>query len=263
MIEPHDYKDKCWWCANKADSREHRFKKTDIIREFGKGPFKKGHLFKTEDNLNPENGLPIQGPNSTYLKFAKNICQKCNNERSQIFDHSYDKFMDYIKLNEDEIFISKEVNLNSVFGTNWNIYYHNLMKYFIKNICTRLADIGIKVEQKIIEYLDSSTPEIEFLELTFQIRTDWSEIYKHLKIIKEDFGYINASGIKGNQSKSLGSYYSLEGSLQYRWFQVKYTYDNRTFTPTNKVLIDPFLKLTEDYVTSPEEMKRVIKKNYR
>jgi hypothetical protein len=33
----------CWWCGNTADSREHRFKRTDIEREFGRGPYL-GHL---------------------------------------------------------------------------------------------------------------------------------------------------------------------------------------------------------------------------
>ena len=258
MIQRHDYKGKCWWCTNTADSREHRFKKADIIREFGKGPFKKGHVVKTDDGFDEKKGLPIQGPNSNYLKFSKNICQKCNNERSQPFDLAYDKFMDHLKANEDTIFDSKVINLQSVFGISWNTDYENLVRYFVKNISTRFADLGIKIEPEIIKYLNGNK-KLKFLDLSFQIRTDWAEVYKLLKETNKGFSYIHASGVEGRQSKSLGSYYFLGGTLQYRWFEVKYNYDSRTAIRTNKKLNTEMFKLVDAYKTSPDDIKKMIK----
>jgi hypothetical protein len=224
MIDPHDYIDKCWWCASKADSREHRFKKSDIVREFGRGPFDKGQVVKTKGDFDVDNGLPIQSPDSTYLKFSKNICQKCNSERSQAYDVAYDKFMSYIKENEGFIFETKEINLRAVFGDAWIKDYNNLMKYFVKNISTRFADVGVKIEQEIIDFLNGDG-ELKFLKFVFQINTEWVIFYKYLKTINEDYGYVHASGIEGRKSKSMGTYYWLGGVLQYRWFRVIYFYD--------------------------------------
>jgi len=262
MIELHDYIDRCWWCAQKANSREHRFKKSDIVREFGRRSFDKGEIVKIGEDFDVNNGLPIQGPNSIYLKFSKNICQKCNSEKSQLFDISYDKFMTYIKENEELIFESKEVNLRTVFGNNWKDDYNNLIKYFVKNISTRLADSGVKIEQEIIEFLNGDK-ELKFIDLVFQIRTDWVEFYKYLKTKNEDYGYVYASGIEGEKSISKGTYYWLGGLLQYRWFQMAYYYDKIKLDFTTDSHDSEILKLSESYRITPEEMRGNIIKNVR
>lgn len=262
MIDPHDYIDKCWWCSNNADSGEHRFKRSDIIREFGRGAYGKGEVVKTEGDFDVDNGLPIQGPKSTYLKFPKNICQKCNSERSQSFDFAYDKFMTYIKENEEMIFVSKVINLRTVFGDNWPTEYSNLIKYFVKSISTRFADAGVKIEPEIIEFLNGDR-DLQFFKLVFQIRTDWVEFYKHLKTKNEDYGYVHASGIEGRKSKSLGTYYWLGGVLQYRWFQVTYYYDKLRLNFPTDDQVSEFFRLTEDFTITPEAMRENIEKNAR
>jgi hypothetical protein len=30
---------RCWWCGAPADSREHKMKRSDIVREYGKPPY--------------------------------------------------------------------------------------------------------------------------------------------------------------------------------------------------------------------------------
>src|SRR2546423_12673051 len=35
----HDYAGTCWWRVGIADSREHKYKKSDLVREFGAGPW--------------------------------------------------------------------------------------------------------------------------------------------------------------------------------------------------------------------------------
>jgi hypothetical protein len=34
--------DPCWWCGVPADSREHKFKRRDLIREHGQAPYVRG-----------------------------------------------------------------------------------------------------------------------------------------------------------------------------------------------------------------------------
>lgn len=259
MITTYKYINACWWCANRADSREHRFKRSDIVREFGRGPFDKGEVVKTPGDFNVEQGLPIQAPNSTYLKFPANICQKCNNERSQPFDFSYDKFMTYIKKNEESIFESKVVDLSLVYGDRWPTDYTNLIRYFVKSISTRFATADIKIEPEIIEFLNEKKA-LQFYKLVFQIRTDWVEFYKHLKTLDEDYGFVHASGIQGSQSKSMGTYYWLGGILQYRWFQVTYCYDKIKLNFPTDHQNSEILRLDEVYNITPKKLKESIKK---
>jgi hypothetical protein len=29
----------CWWCGSPADSREHKLKRSDLVREYGRPPY--------------------------------------------------------------------------------------------------------------------------------------------------------------------------------------------------------------------------------
>lgn len=251
MIQKYDYENKCWWCNDIANSREHRFKRTDVVREFGNSPFPKGSVIKTPGNFIVDKALPIQGPNSNYLKFQINICHKCNSSRSRNYDIAYDKFMDYLKNNEETIFSTHEVNLYNVYGSNWRDGYSNLIKYYIKNICTRFAENMIFIEPEIINFLASES-HLNHLSINFQIRTDWAEFYKTIKSSNVDYGYLHASAIEAERSKSLGSYYWLGGFLQYRWFQVQYFYQKGNSHFQTYLYPNEIIKLTEFYVELPE-----------
>ena len=39
-VHRYDYAGRCWWCGQQADSGEHKHKRTDLVREFGRGPWK-------------------------------------------------------------------------------------------------------------------------------------------------------------------------------------------------------------------------------
>jgi 5-methylcytosine-specific restriction endonuclease McrA len=91
---------KCWICGNDADSGEHRIKKSDLITLHGKGPYKAGNsLVMIKDGKQ----IPIQGPNSKYLKYTQNLCEECNNSTTQKYDIAYSKFVTHLNTNENEI----------------------------------------------------------------------------------------------------------------------------------------------------------------
>jgi hypothetical protein len=49
----------CWWCRTApADSREHKLKRSDLVRQFGRGPYPE-LVSSREGQLRP-----VQGPNS-------------------------------------------------------------------------------------------------------------------------------------------------------------------------------------------------------
>jgi hypothetical protein len=58
----------CWWCRSApADSREHKLKRSDLVRQFGAGPFPE--LVSVRDRKT----RTVQGPNSTLAKFKRSI----------------------------------------------------------------------------------------------------------------------------------------------------------------------------------------------
>ena len=160
-IDRHDYKDKCWWCGSIADSREHKYKKTDIIREYGKGPFRGGSA-----PVRVYNGQKyfIQGPNSKEAQFEKNLCKHCNEAKSQPFDRAYDRLQNFIKINREFILDSKAIQFRDVYGTDWNKDLHNLMRYYIKHICCRMVSSNIKIDPNITDYLNGA-PEVAMYKL--------------------------------------------------------------------------------------------------
>ena len=81
---------KCWMCDDReADSAEHDKKRSDMIRGYGRGPYKgeRAPVLYRDGKF-----ADIQGPNSDLLKFGKSICQPCNNTHTQPFDLAYDRF---------------------------------------------------------------------------------------------------------------------------------------------------------------------------
>src|SRR6267378_4063620 len=41
-LEAFDYGGVCWWCSNPADSAEHKYKRSDVVAEFGRPPYHDG-----------------------------------------------------------------------------------------------------------------------------------------------------------------------------------------------------------------------------
>lgn len=146
-----DYAGQCWWCGSAADSREHRFKRADLLREYGRGPYTGDNAIVRgrEDRL-----TPVQGPNSRAVKFRPDLCQSCNTSRSQPFDRAYDGFIDYAVANEQRIQKTSSIQLSDVYGRNWRRARYDLVRYYVKHICCRLAEASIEVSPGLRAFLD-------------------------------------------------------------------------------------------------------------
>ena len=149
MVDKYDYKGLCWWCRNEADSGEHKYKKSDLLREFGKGPYEGNE--KLVRRISGEM-RKIQGPKSVEAKFESNLCQRCNNDMSQPFDIEYDKFVQFIKNNEDDIIDKKQFRFSDIYGQNWQDGRLNLLRYYVKHICCRLVSAKILIRDEIIGF---------------------------------------------------------------------------------------------------------------
>ena len=77
---------KCWICQiNEANSGEHKFKASDIKRNFGKRNL---NILYINQEINE-----IEKFNDDKLKFEKLICISCNNNGTRPHDDAYDIFI--------------------------------------------------------------------------------------------------------------------------------------------------------------------------
>src|SRR5450755_1536950 len=98
----------CWWCRAPADSREHKFKRSDLIREHGAAPYVGGAELSI---VGASGSIRARSNKSRPLKFKPNLCQACNNARSQPFDRAYDQFVSWIFAHDREVLYSRSVDL--------------------------------------------------------------------------------------------------------------------------------------------------------
>lgn len=88
----YDYAGRCWWCEAEADSREHKWKRSDIVRIYGPGPYGGELLWGNEHGQS----RILQGSRSSELKYKATLCQRCNNARSQPLDRAYDVWAGFV-----------------------------------------------------------------------------------------------------------------------------------------------------------------------
>jgi hypothetical protein len=124
----------CWICGNPADSREHKFKKSDVsLSSKSWAPsdqpyFVSGGIWRR-----------IQGPDSQLVKFEKVLCQKCNTTRTQPFDLAYERFADWVNRKGADLMTEPQIDFAEIYSDDWQNGVLNLLKYFAKHLGCRLA----------------------------------------------------------------------------------------------------------------------------
>ncbi len=151
----------CWWCdAGTANSAEHKFKRSDLARDFGRGAFlADGGLAEVSGRDNQVRR--IQGPSSRRLKFLPVLCARCNNTRSQPFDRAYDCFIEWVMSHEIRVLTERKIDLEDVFGPQWRPQTDDVRRYFVKHVGCRLAECAqrykVYVGADLIAFLDGGS----------------------------------------------------------------------------------------------------------
>ncbi|MGN6556422.1 MAG: hypothetical protein ACTHLH_00220 [Solirubrobacterales bacterium] len=152
---------RCYWCQERdADSREHMFKRSDLIREHGRGELRAGRTLvayrgeKTSEHRSTKNDA---------FKFSASLCSYCNNARSQPFDRAYDCFIEWIFENEEKVIADRYIDLEEALGFEWLEVSNNVLRYFVKHICCRLAETvhsegGTLLPKDALAFLDGGPP---------------------------------------------------------------------------------------------------------
>jgi len=158
----------CWICGNVSDSGEHRLKKSDLVRRYGKGPY------IGDDALihsgRDEKMRPLQGPDSKLLK-ENSLCKTCNSTFTQPFDNAYEQFISWIDSNAQSINQHRVVDFEKIYGVEWQTRQLNLFKYFAKSFGCQLVSSQRQVPEDVIDLLSKTHFETG-LYVTFSINED-------------------------------------------------------------------------------------------
>jgi 5-methylcytosine-specific restriction endonuclease McrA len=140
----------CWICGSIADSAEHRLKKADLVRAYGKGPYDGPsapvHVVSGEQRS-------PQGPGSRILKYRKSLCARCNSAKTQPFDRAYDQLIDWLNQHEQDVLQKRQIDFAEVYGDGFAESQRSLFKYFVKSFGCRLFDAGQQVPPDLVELL--------------------------------------------------------------------------------------------------------------
>lgn len=124
----------CWICGQPADTREHKFKRTDLVRS--------SKTWARDDLpyfISGDQWQQIQGPNSDIVTFGKVLCGKCNSTRTQPFDRAYEIFSEWVNRAATDLMAMPELDFTAIYGTNCRSSVLHLCKYFVKHLGCRLA----------------------------------------------------------------------------------------------------------------------------
>jgi hypothetical protein len=237
----------CWWCGSVADSREHRFKRTDLVQEFGPGPY----IGRDETVAKANDGglTTVQGPRSSAAKFKPTMCKVCNGVRSQPFDRAYAKLTGFICSHEAMILQTRAIDLRRVFGSTWKKDGADLSRYVVKHAACRLADWSVGVGEPVRAFLDGD-PYPSWLAMDCEVRTDIVAMTRYLRDrdIPEGSLWLGpATQILDNNGKPSG----IQSFMGYRWFRVYWGFGEELagYRPPFRHRI---LRLTEGHSMPPE-----------
>lgn len=158
----------CWICGAKSDSAEHRFKKADIVRAHGRGPYVGASALS---HVRDGKASVVQGPSSKSLKYPPSLCRHCNTTYTQPFDRAYDALVSWTMANEEAVLRRRFIDFEEVYGVGWEDSQRDLYKYFTKSFGCRLVDASYSVPRDLVELLGLLTFRTR-LRLTIAVNED-------------------------------------------------------------------------------------------
>lgn len=142
---------KCWWCGDKATTREHKFKHSDLRRVATRnGKRDLSSLHKQSDfHTGPLRTLK----RGDEVKWGLNLCARCNDTKSQPFDMAYDQFVAFLLANEDHLWRQDHLDWADVYGSAWGDGSTNLARYFVKQFGCMMATQHLPVPADATAFL--------------------------------------------------------------------------------------------------------------
>ncbi|MCO6491692.1 MAG: hypothetical protein J5I98_24965 [Phaeodactylibacter sp.] len=247
---------KCWWCKNKADSREHIFKRSDLKRIFGNSSYDKITGPIIDDGIRQRK---VQGTNSRFVKWKANLCSDCNNARSSSFDKAYDEFIQNIQPFFLQVMKDKCLDLRLIFGEDWSDKYKKLIKYYAKHIGCRLSNHELGVTENIIDFLND-TDKLRDIAFTFEIRPmNQIAALTSNEMFDDNYEVLNA-GLFHAMEKNEGenqSAIALFSWLTTGWLSFNYIVQENIVPSGTRKIKSPILRFEIGPIIGPEQFEHL------
>lgn len=119
----------CWICkANKADSGEHKTKRSDLLAVLGK-PSQQNPFFY-HDMEKPNRA--VGSLDAAILKNPIRICAHCNSARTQPHDRAWERMSDLLRSRRPPLKVGGFVRGNRIFPHSTRLEMRNVHLYFVK-----------------------------------------------------------------------------------------------------------------------------------
>lgn len=202
----------CWWCGSKADSNEHKIKRSVFTKFYGKGSYMNNNHRPVLVKEGKEQVL--QSSSDSRLTFAKTLCCSCNNDRSSRFDLAYDTFLDYCSKNMSFLCQKGKIDFEKIFGFEWKEKKYDLFRYFVKFHCGQIATGKYQVSDEVIGFLNGDH-SLNHIKVEFQIKLGILDLMEVLSIQNIDYNhiYIGATTFhgKGSDVFTLFNWFTING----------------------------------------------------
>ena len=207
---------KCWICNDPADTREHVIKQSDIRRLFGRGPYPKGkRLIRSDPN---QRKRLIQSEDSVHIKYQRGLCENCNSSRSQPWDEAYDKFMEFVQVNDKKLKHTRKVDFNRIVQNNAIGFVENLYSYFVKVFGCQLQEQRQQPPSELSEYLLGKRNNIN-LCITFAI---YESMPQNLPS-----PMVQIHGLEGDVEDDTKRPLNYEWAVSIEWFTILFWYNKQ------------------------------------
>lgn len=125
----------CWICGvNKADSGEHKTKRSDLLAVLGKPSQAQPFYYHDLERAN----RPVGSLDTKILKSPVRICAHCNNTRTQPHDMAWERLSD--RLRHRHLQVGRWVRCNRIFRSFTKREMLNVHLYFLKLFGCMIAE---------------------------------------------------------------------------------------------------------------------------
>lgn len=125
----------CWICnERKADSGEHKTKRSDLLAVLGKPSQDEPFYFHDLDRPNK----PVSSLDAKILKSPNRICASCNNARTQPHDRAWEYMSDTLR--SRRLAVGRWVRCNRIYGCHVRPRMVDVHLYFLKLFGCMLAE---------------------------------------------------------------------------------------------------------------------------
>lgn len=159
----------CCWCRRaEAATAEHRYRASLVRLVYSPDAFADPDR-RPIRNVDGMGSQSARGPNADAFRYPKNLCAKCNNERSQPFDREFDRFAQFVHQNGESIRTIGILDFQTIFGPTWAVSVDLLLRAFAKEMACFIDESGYVVPERIRTLLDEGWSRCPAISLYFDL----------------------------------------------------------------------------------------------